>query len=367
MANDILDEPPVTHVDPGTFEGIVSRFEQGMKEVREAGKTEPKVDDKKGETKIDPKTDPQPRTDDGKWTSPKAADWKKLKGERDEAQTKATTMEAELKAKLAEIESLKKEPKVDPKELETLKGERDALLGQIETVALERSERFQNHYKKIFDDSIKMAKESVEPETAELVEHLLQLPPSKHRKEQLETIMGAMTSEVDKLNLSQAVRDMDRARIERDDVLKNSKTNLAKLREKEAQERTEAELKNRSLAEQAINEVLRVADTFDAFKPIEGDEEHNKEIPKRKQFIKDFFERKLAKEDYALIPVLAKRAEHLEKVNAKLVEELKKAQAALAGNANANPDLTGGGKPTADGKQKGFMEVFMDNLPMKSK
>lgn len=373
----IADESEVRTLDPNKlhdrsgFNDMVSKLDKAMDEVR-TGQTvdEAKPDAAKAKADADAAaaaaavaaTTDKAKTEE-KWVSPKANDWKKLKGERDEWQTKATTFDAELKAKNAEIEALKKQPQIDPKELEALRNERDGLLKNIETVALEHSPVFNRHFTKLFGDATAAAKEAAGAEYAEQVGHLLALPPSKHRKEQLAQIVGSLDNELDKTSLTIAIRDMDRARAEREETLAKSGENLKKLNEVQQAKEAETLRQNQVAAEEAINQVLKMADDFDAFKLLDGEEnaEHNAEVVKRKEFLKNFFTRKLEKADYAITPIKAARADHLEQVNKRLEADLKAAQDTIAKLSAGNPELQGHGSPKGGDKAKGFIEVFQEN------
>ncbi len=375
----IAEEPPVQVLDPNNihdrtgFNSMVEKMESALKGVGQQPSPDPAADKAAAEAKA--KTDAeaatkagQTRDEEGKWTSPKAGDWKKIKDERDSWKTKAETADTELKAKLAEIEALKKQPQFDPKELDTLKAERDNLLTQFETVALERSPKFSAYFTKAFDEATKSAKDAAGADYAEQVEHLMKLPPSKARKDQLAQIVGSLDNELDKTALTIAIRDMDRARAERDDALSKSSENWKKLQEAEkaasAAQIKKQEEQQAAATESAINEVMKVADQYEEFKTLEGDEnkEHNAEVNKRRDFIKAFFQRKLERGDYALTPIKAARADRLEKVNAKMSEELKAAKETIAKLTASGPALSGHGEPKGDtGKQPGFVETFFQN------
>lgn len=140
-----------------------------------------------GETTAKPE-----QKEDAVYTSKKAKEWNDLKtnfqSRIKEIETKASNLTKDLELARAENESLKKQ-QFDPKEFETIKSEREKLKSQLETVALERSEPFQKYFDAKFSSATAKAKSSVPTEIQEHVENLLQLRPSKTRKDQLNAVM----------------------------------------------------------------------------------------------------------------------------------------------------------------------------------
>jgi hypothetical protein len=346
--------PESAKQDDSGFNSMRDKLEAGLKEVKAQSEPKPQP----------APTEPQPAKEEHK------SDWRKLKEKAAEAEKRALEYEAKLKEtdaalkeRLAEVETLRK---LDPKEFEATKAEKQKLQEQLEVVALEKSERFTGHFDKIFKESITNAKEAAGTEHAEAIEHLLQLPPSKQRKDAIAQIMEGIANELDKSQLALAVRDMDKARAERQEALANSKQNYAKLQEVEKSERERQSAENLRRTDMVITEVLNKAKEFTAFSQIEGDEAHNNSIKSREEKIAKYFRNQLSDSERVLIPVLAEEALHLRtKVVPLLAEENKRLIAALASLKNANPSLEGEGKPVPTNGEQGFISAFQQHWPGK--
>lgn len=320
---------------------------------------EPKVEPEP--PKVDAKTTPDPK--DVAFTSKKAGDWKKVHDQIAELKTNSANLSKDLEAKIAELESLKKQPVIDPKELETLRGDRAKLEERLERVALEQSDRFSNHFNKLFGDAVAIGKEAA-GDHAEQVEHLLNLPPSKARKEQIAQIMEQLPTDLDKHNLAAAVRQMDAARAEKNELLSKSKETLAKQREVETREMAERQNQQKSLRSAQVDAVLKQAGEYSAFAPLDGQAEHNMAITERQTRVRQFFTGELKAEELVKIPVLAEQAKFLtETVVPALKQEIEALRKANDELVKSGPGIKGDGDPNK-GKTapKTFTTVFKETF-----
>jgi len=343
--------------EPPSFSDEVQRI---MREGVPKAEPEPKPE---LETKPEPDKPlvDQKKDDEPVYTGKKAEDWKKVNTRVKELETKAKNLGEELAAKSKEIETLRAEPKVDIKELDKLKAERDKMLEQIEVVSLERSERFQSHYNKLFSDATSLAKDAVGTDKAETVEALMQLPPSKARKEQLNAILAELDNEVDKLNLNTAFVQMDRARAEKNEQLSQAKAKWKQLQEVEASERARKEEQSKQIRDQEISEVLKIAPSYTAFARIEGDEAHNAKVVEREARVRQALTGQLSKEEYLKLPIKAEEATHLrETVVPALLARLKQLEATVTDLTAADPNREQHGGPGSgdNGEYKGFIHEF---------
>lgn len=279
-----------------------------------------------------------------------SAGWKKFHARVKEAETKLANLGKEFEAKVAEVDALKKEPKIDPKELETLKTERDTLSERLAIASLEASPKFQAHFDKRFSDAVGAAKAAVGADHAAAVEELMQLPPSKARKEQFAAIMADM-DDFDRTSLTVAVRDMDAARTEKKEQLGNWKENTKKMREVEVAQLTAQQEQQRKQSEstttQAIERALKYGESLSAFTRIEGQDAHNARVDARIAKVRDIFTGKLPPTELVNVPVLAEEALFLrENIIPKLLEENKQLQTEMAQLRTAEPSLESKGSPT---------------------
>ncbi len=384
----ISDEPVVTQIDPNKvvhaptqttlavaatptkgdpdkpiFNSMAEKLTALLKATPEAPVTEKSKEPPTEAVKPDA-TGKVDDKDEAGWSSKKAQDWKQLKTRMAEIETKAKNMGELLKTKETEIEQLKKVPVADPKELELLKSERDSLSTKLESVALERSEKFQAHYQGLFDTAIAAAKEAVGPDTndQERVEHLMQLKPSKHRKEALSEIVAQLPTELDKLNLANAFQEMDRARSERDKQLVNAKDNLQKLQLVEASERTRMADLQKGERRDRVEKVLTLAGNLDAFSRIDGDDGHNNLIAARTERARKALMGELPENELMLMPLLAEEAVHLrENVMPRLIAKLKEMETAITQLSGAQPGGAAHGEPastTQPDDGSGFIKNF---------
>lgn len=378
-ADVIADEPAATPIPPAKLEAqqqaaarqaefenhpsqsskfntMVNQLDKYMAEVAETAKQEPEA---KPEAKADEKVKtatqtqqpdkavaaekpPEPET----FTSAKAADWKKLKDERLQAQTKASEWEKKFLESSKELEVIKaKAAATDPspelkKQIEAITAEKEKYLNQLETVALERSERFANAFKKTFDSAVARAKESA-GEHAEKIEHLIQLPPSKWRKERIQEIVETV-SDLDRAQIAMSIAEYDKARGEKEDALKNSKENLARVQAMEAEvQKRDMEMKEANVAT-AISSLMASARKHEAFTVKDGDEEHNAMVKANEISLENFLRGKMSGSDVASLAIDGLEGRRVrDKVVTSLTKKVEELEAAVKEYQSATPGTSG--------------------------
>lgn len=370
--NDNIVEQP----DPGsTFNSMRDKLDALMKEVTNKAvapdkTTQPQPEPVKEEKKLDAKPEEKPaEVVPETFTSAKAADWKKLKEARAEAEKKASEFEKRLLEKekaLLEVENKFKSQDRTPefqKQIDQIKSERDKLEAQLESVALERSERFQSTFTKAIDSAVASAKEAVGDANASLVAELMDLPPSKWRKEQLNKIRENLEG-LDQGQFDIAIRENDKARAERADALKNAKENYAKLKGIEAETQNRAAELRKAQTQSTINRVLDMARAYDSFKPIDNDPEHNLTVRQNEERIGKFFNLELPADEMAVMPVVAAEGRRLmEKVVPSLQAKIKELEATVEAMKNSNPKPSGGAPGNPNTQPKTFAEAFQQHWP----
>lgn len=381
LPNEPMDaaETDVINHPSADFNSMASKLEKALSEVNtKAPKTEPstapkevkQTDSKNKPDEKDSKTDKVETPDDIESktiTSAKAADWKALKEKLKSHETLAKEWEQKHKVVATEYEEFRKKAgdvaviEQTKKERDAIQAERDKLQSHLETVALERSERFSQFYEQKFNDALKNARDAVGAE-AERIEQLMALPPTKWRKEQINAIREELSG-VDQGQLDIAIAEYDRARADREAKLKDSKTNYKKLMELESERIAQEKLSMEKRREAISSSVLQLAKEYDSFKP--GDNpEHNASVAQNEEFVKKFVSGKMEGTDLAMIPILAVEARRYKDVvvpsMAKQIDELK---AALAQYQGSNPTPSGGARVDSKGQPKGFIDTFNELYP----
>ncbi len=340
------------------FNTMASQLNKYMAEVADSTKPKAETPEAKPEAKVeskpDTKTTQQPETPDLKkikdepetFTSAKAADWKKLKEERQQWQTKHSEVEKKLLETSKELEVIKaKAASVDPspelkKQIETITAEKEKYLIQLETVALERSERFNNAFKEQFDSSMARAKESA-GEHAEKIEHLMQLPPSRWRKERVQEIIETL-GDLDRAAISDAFVDYDKARAKRDDALKNSKDSLSRIQAMEAEvQQRDMQMKEANVSA-AIQSLMTTARKHEAFTPRDNDEEHNLLVKQNEMQLENFLRGKMNGSDVAALAIDGIEGRRLrDKVVTGLTAKVAELEQAIKEYQSATPGTSG--------------------------
>lgn len=298
-----------------------------------------------------PAADPDP-------VSPKAADWKKLKAERDEWQKKAAEHETAVKThaeKVAAIEreytEFKTKAAIKPEDIEALRKERDEYSTKLERLALAETPRFKQYYEGKFEAAVVQATDAVGKEKADQVRHLLEAPRMPWRKQQLNELIEAMESKVDQLQLLDAVNRYDAARDERAKQLEDHKNGLRELQAvetKQQQEKAEQDVAQRKAVMEQL--LKQASEKLEAFKPSD-DAVHNALVEQNKQVVEKFIHGKLDPETLWSLPTWAMQGQYLQNAvkekDAKiteLTEALKKYQAAA-------PALEGSGEAKSSGSE----------------
>lgn len=378
----IQDEPMGEDANPpgSVFNEMASKLEKAMSEVNKRqsqpeADTGPKDNLKQTDSKNKPdaattEVKAEPVADDIEAktiTSAKAADWKALKDKLKTHETQAKEWEQKHKVVESEYSEFRKKAgdvaviEQTKKEKEALQVERDKFKTQLETVALERSEEFSSFYQEKFDTALKKAKDAVGTES-ERIEQLMQLPPTKWRKEQINAIRDELIGS-DQGQLDIAISQYDEARSDKEAKLKDSKTNYAKLIQMQTDRAAQDRLSTDKRREAITASVLTLAKDYDSFKPSD-DTNHNATVAQNEEFVKKFITGRLEGTDLALMPILATEAKRYKDVVVpaltKQVEELK---AALAQYQGANPTPAGGSRVDSKGQPKGFIDTFNEMWP----
>lgn len=303
-------------------------------------------------------------------TSAKAADWKAIKEKAKAAEARAAEFEQKHSLVAKEYEEFRKKA-VDlakaeelTKTLKSVEAEREKYRTELETVALERSETFTKQFKVRFDEAINRATEAVGKEDADKIQQLMNLPPSKWRKERINEIREKLEG-VDQGQLDIAIADYDRANNEKSEALKNSKENYQRLQGVEAERANRMkELREQQLKANAASVLAMAKDKYEAFKP--GETEESKAMASANaDKLNRFFLGQLKGEELMELPIKAAEADRLTAALAATTKELEEAKEALKKYQGSTPKPSGdkaGGTGRVIGNEQGDGSPFIDKF-----
>lgn len=385
MDTEVLDAPQTGNDAPPPTTQI-NRMAEAFKNLVENEVNKPPAPDKPIDTTPKPlpeakkeppkeplKTEP---LKEAEITKPKPSDWQALQQSRDEWKRKAETFSKEkvdvssklekeindYKAKLVEFET----KSAKPEEVEALRKERQALQEKVERLDLASSEKFSSYYNSKFEQAVTQAVDAVGKDKTDQIKTLLEAPKSAWRKAQLNEIVGAMESEVDKLQLIAAMTEYDRTRSERDKQLDDHKVNLSKLREVQQQQQREAQERDVARRKGIVTDVIRkAADSFEVFKEKEGDADHNAAVSKAHKLVEDFVMGTLDDSVAISLPLKAAEYDRVSKLIPTLQAKIKEQEEALANYKQAAPkggEIPPGQKPASD-RPKTFKEQVLEMMP----
>lgn len=294
---------------------------------------------------------------------------------QDEFNNLRRIMQTKIEAKQAEILGLKKQletkqptdAKPDAtqgliKEIEGLRSEKEKLIEQIERINYEASPRFQQKYGAEFA-AIEASVKDAAGEHADKAMALLGMPPSKPRKEALNKILSELEP-ADIGQLSNAFARMDFVRSARDAELANHKEILRQEESALIAQRAQQEEITKAKRQFMVAEVLKAAEKFEAFQPIDGDTEHNVEVENYKREIAEYINGEVDEVYSAFLPVLAAEGQYLKakKVPA-LEEKVKELEQTISKLTGSNPKAKGATKSesTEAKRPEGFVDAFLKN------
>lgn len=369
-ADKLVAEPSLTSIPRTHGQPIQDKNAPGNKTAETPGAKEPAAEEEITAASLDPAALLSPRSRDA---------FQKLMNARDsykDRMTKAEQMAAEretrLKALEEELPKLKNALPLDLEAVriaaakaEALTEENKKLLAKVESIDFERSDRFQNWWKEETGKNIKLAQRLVPAEHREAIAKIMMEASSQERSVALAKILE-VTDEASKAIIGGAMKDVELAKIKREEALAENSGSLQKLREQERLERSQMEKAAATRREQITQAALARAGQFQAFKPIDGDAEHNAAIAIRKDFIRAAVAGQLDEDVAIALPGLAFEAVHLrDKVVPGLKAEIEKRDALIKQLQMASPAPQGGGnggngkasevKPGASGK---FLEAY---------
>lgn len=310
------------------------------------------------------KTAPKPEDDPNfvppSIKSPKAAeDFKLIKSRALAAESKIAEIEKAHAAKLKEFEDkLKVTSKVDPKEIETLKGEVAKYRGIVETVTLEMDPNFQAKYENRAKTIIDGLRTVITEQKLKQLGELFQMPDGPAKQQQLLALADDL-DDLQKVELMQANRDFRTMFHERNAELQKSREKLAEL-QKGKQAEAEQLKQQRTQAFDAVAERVKGKEAgMFLFQLKDGDEAWNKGVEERVAMAKHIFEGNFENDsERADAAFWAASAEAILKDAIAAKAEIAELTARIQKISGASPQIKGGGQPKGgeDTKPKTFTE-----------
>jgi len=294
------------------------------------GVPEPKAPEVKApEVKIDPK---QAKTPD--------QNFKALNAEFDKFRATSESRVKELETQLTEA------VKKANGELELTKAESKRYQEIVAQVALERDPRFIAAFDGKINAAIADAKEAVATVNADKVEKLLRLPASESRDAALKELAGEL-DEFERGALLGAYRDLKRANREREGELAKASENVKNLHELDLQTDLKQKVEKRQFKENVFtDELSKFSLAYPEFKPIEGNEEHNKLVNETVQRAKDWLNIDLTDADLTRMAMFAAMGYSSIQTNAIRDTLIAKLQKQVGAQTHANPSLLGNATET---------------------
>lgn len=150
----------------------------------------------------------------------KNVQWRQLHQLRDAAEERAKVAEEKLQS-LSKNGAPQGTPEMQS-QFAALKAEHDKVLATLESVAAERSPRFEAQFKPRFDAAMNLAKASAGPEYETQIEQLLALPDTEYRNRQLDEIASNLSG-LRGVKFGHAVAEIDRINGEKQSLASKGK------------------------------------------------------------------------------------------------------------------------------------------------
>lgn len=303
----------------------------------------------------------------------------KIKAQRDEFKAKVVAAEAVVAERdnfKKELEAIKAKP-ADPAshpDFEALKKERDDFSERLKLLDIERHPKFKEHWDTQIGNAENVAKSIVGTERAAKLEKIVQMPDGEAKDEQLEALASELTA-TKQGQLGAAMMRIRELREQRNADVTKTRAQWDSIQAKEREKSDASGAESQKRRELATNKGLEIAGKLDAFKKIEGNQEHNDAIAQAEGVVRSFFQGKLPENVMVAIPALAVQALHLSSkvipaLRAEMATEIKKRDDMIASLTARSPRAAGGtndGKPSPKTDRKGndagssFMDTFNAN------
>jgi hypothetical protein len=304
---------------------------------------------KAGEDLAEPKQ-PDPDSDSDSDSDSKesrsASDFKLIKAERDDANTKMTKLENQLK----ELEN----KDVDDL-LKQVQAERDDLSERLKISSIERHPEFQQRFDAKIEQVIKNAQTTVGEHNADNIERLLKMEDSDLRTDGIELIFAEL-SPSKQAKLGAMLAQVDDIGSERKAMLANAEESYHLLAASADNQREQ----HLAASNKVFDDVVSEAKNLEIYQPREGEDEWNQQVDGRIQQARNIFTGDSDAQELARASLWAAAGPAYRELLRSQVELNRRLQAQIKGESGANPTVSTGSEKPAEGEPKSFMEVFSE-------
>lgn len=275
--------------------------------------------------------------------------------------SRATEARKQIKAENKKLKEQLAQAKTDPA-VEAIKKENEELHRQLETVAIERSPRFQNQFSSEANAIVEVAKAGL-PKIADKVEAILRLPAGDYRAAQIEAVAGDLSaSQATALNV--ALLDMDKLNYRKNLVLTNQRDSwMREMREAESRRENESKAQKQQWQETFEETLNSAQENLAMYQPREGDEAWNKEVQSSIELARRVYAGEdMEPVDLAKTALWAAAAPKILAQNLALIQEneaLKK-QVGDIGKATPSPGSGQATEPSGQQSDKGFIDTAIE-------
>ena len=276
-----------------------------------------------------------------------AAEFRKIKQDRDEWKRKAELASAEAGGSqvAAEFEDLKKRY--------------ERVSEELRLSNIERHPTFVAHFEPKMKAAIDMAKRSVGPDLADSVERIIAMPESDAKMEEISSLMGEL-NDFQKHRLNLAISNYDELSESRRTEIEKARADAGAISASLSEQKAVESARSRKMLEDAVEATLANAGVLSGF----SDKADASELEERRTFVRQFARGELPKEVYPWVPILAAEAMHLRETR---LPELEKENAELKQQLSAfsasSPSPSGGSSSEPQAKSEGFIAKFKQNWP----
>lgn len=271
--------------------------------------------------------------------SPSAANFKKIKQDRDNARRELE----ELKAKLAEGNP--------SEEFEKIKRERDQLSEELKVSAVERHPEFKRKYEEKAAGLLNQAKDMVGVGLGETITTLMFSAESDARTESLDDIFAELPVSK-QARLANIIAEMDALQRDRQIELENANSTYEQLMQKDRETRSSNGEANQKL----FDEVSQTALNLEFFQKKSDDAEWNKEVDERYELARRIYTGSSSPEELVLASCWAAVAPKYREAYGAQVEVNKRLRAQIKELTNANPSVSGSDAASEKPQDIGFLD-----------
>jgi len=278
----------------------------------------------------------------GEDLSPSAANFKKIKQDRDNA-----------RRELEELKKASAEASTDPDEIDNLRKQNAELSTELKVAAIERHPEFKKKYEERATHLLAQAKSMVGVGLDEKIGTLLFAPETDERTEKLDNIFAELPVSK-QARLANIISEMDKLQDDRIDELNNSNATYERMMEEDRANRSTQNEKSHKL----FDEVSETAKNLEMFKKKDGDDEWNKGVDDRMELARRIWTGSTSPEELVLASCWAAAAPKYREAYGAQLEVNRRLKAQIKELTGASPSVTADGTDMEAPEEMGFLEAL---------